>query len=175
MRKSLLEEAEELLAKEKMELAVLENMNLKAAINAQFLYSLKKYPVLIELLCTWFSVNTEVSEASLANTLLGLSEGTMLFTDNIGSPALQLIQEPTPVSEDGGVSTFTAYYAWAIKFSDVYGQDIYLIPYKDSNLDFAVSFCDHGERETYSISPKDIERMLAVSTIREYKKQEATE
>ncbi len=162
--KTLLEEAQDVIAKEKSrEKRILKNkLSEPTARNIvkRFIESLDKFPIAIELISTARKVSHD--------TFLTAIYTVDYYELNIGSKFANLMQYEVPASRDGGAIIETMYCAWAIKFTNIFGHDIYFIPYSDPKKGFACTVIDPNldeEDEGKDFFNHDINKHFAVGII----------
>ncbi len=130
---------------------------------------IKNMPNAFELLYTYYGVNMDLNIDKVIEIVLSNRESDPRFYDiNIGDPSATLIQENHMASRDEGATLEPMLQAWAIKFPDVYGLDIYFIPYNDPKKGFAITVIDTAvldEDEATIFFPHDIYKKFAINQI----------
>jgi hypothetical protein len=130
---------------------------------------LKNMPNTFEMLYTYYDVNIGFTEEEIVEIVLENRDSDPMFYEiNIGDPSANLIQEKNMASRDQGCTTEPMYQAWAIKFANVYGLDVYFIPYHDPKKGFAITvrdidLADQDEDSATTFFPHDIYKKFAIS------------
>lgn len=169
MKTNLLEEARKIVAQEKLEAeesaSQTKTGRTKKEIKKRFFEQITKFPNVIEMLSLRHSVNLDLQASDLAETTWNLSDaGVIYYTEDIGNPNLDLLQDEETVSRDGA-DHWTVYFAWAVKFGNIYNLDIYLIPYNNGD-GFACTVVDEeGKSKTFI---QDIPRNYALDQVVKY-------
>ena len=167
---SLLEEVEQLLAKQNTK----EPGSFEKGILETFKTAFKDFPIAMELIASMHSIDMSLPDSDFITTILNESEdGVKYYEQNIGNSFANLMQDETSASRDGGAIMEPMYCAWAIKFPNVFGYDIYFVPYNDTKNSFACIVIDPSiddEEESWKkFFRHDISRKHAIEMILEYK------
>lgn len=132
----------------------------------------KNMPIVLEMLTTFYGVNTNFNVEEIVDIVLKMRESNPRFYEiNIGDESANLAQEKHMASRDRGCTNEPMYQAWAIKFASVYGLDIYFIPYSDPKRGFAItvfdtSISDEDESKTFFVH--DIHKKFAINQMSKY-------
>jgi hypothetical protein len=133
---------------------------------------LKNMPIVLEMMCHYYGVNSAFSIDDIIEIVLKMRDSDPIFYEiNIGSEKASLLQEKHMASRDRGTTNEPMYQAWAIKFTGVYGLDIYFIPYTKKERGFAITVFDleiDNEDEAKTFFPHDIYKKFAINTMSKY-------
>lgn len=133
---------------------------------------LKNMPIILEMMCHYYGVNSEFGIDDIIEILLKMRDSDPFFYEiNIGNENARLLQEKHMASRDHGTTNEPMYQAWAIKFASVYGLDIYFIPYTKQERGFAITVFDleiDDEDEAKTFFPHDIYKKFAINQIAKY-------
>jgi hypothetical protein len=167
---NLMDEAHALILKEEKEKLRSQKGKLSKFIEKEiiknFIINTEKYPNVIEL------ISTARGLSPLAIYCSNETDFKVEFFElNIGSEDVSLMQYETPASRDHGAIIETMYCAWAIRFTNIFGYDIYFIPYLDFNKGFACTLLNQEVDEELGgkhFFPQDISRVLAIEIIADH-------
>lgn len=175
MYKTLVSEAKELIEAENVRKVAQETI--KAEIEEKethkILYRLftllYKKSVLQEVLVYWHKESLEY--LATPETMHSNLAGQVDDYNDIGEIGYENLLMQESLGDDHGGEPYTNYKATAVKYEDVYGRDLYIIPYKNSKNGFACRIFDNKTNQT-KFFPHDIDRQYAVEWIAEYLKKQ---
>lgn len=136
----------------------------------RFKKNLGNFPIALELICKSIDFTQDLTNEKQLLAFISRSEsGVMFYEEDLGTPKARLMQEVIQASRDQGATLENKYSAWAIKYADVYGYDIYFIPYTDPKRGFATVVIDPTKKDDEAgwkkFFPHDIGKNFAVEMI----------
>ena len=135
-------------------------------MSERLVHQIPVLPVFTEMICEFHGIDPDQTLGNLASTIVSVSEhkGFYHYDEYIGKSQLPLMQK-----EELDVNKNIYFSYPALKLSNIYKLDIYLIPYLDIDAGFACSVYDKVEKNK-TVFPHDIPKERAISWMTLYLK-----
>lgn len=157
-------EREEMVAQGISERLAEEKQEKVSQIRARIHEYLLHLPVFSEMVIHWYSIDPDLSINDTIETIMSFHEDIDFFKEDIGEKGHEELMQQSDYVDHGGDNYYFEYYAWAVRFCNIYGLDFYLIPHRDPQKGFSCATYDKLENKKYVFNG-DIYRDQAVNWI----------
>ncbi len=122
---------------------------------------------LINLIIEWHELNIdELDPEHVATEVMAVHDGIEFFRKDIGNGKIPLEQQE---EIDTGSGEMVVYYeAWAVKYENIFGMDLYFIPYKEMDKGFVCTVVDNKSVNRVATTVQDVKRKVLEERVADY-------